>query len=88
MDIQLYRKYLEQYVVEAIENSDRTNAGISEHLEEINVKGFFTRHKEEKQRALSDARQAFADHRHWPQDIVISHLGLDTEIMQKTPVKK
>jgi hypothetical protein len=47
----------------------------------ITVSGILTRHKEEKKRALEDARTAFNEHRHWPMDIIISHLGLDPSIM-------
>ena len=77
MDIGLYRKYLEQYIREAYENSDGTESGISEYLGNIKVGGLFTRNKEEKKRALEDARSAFSEHRHWPIDIIISHLGID-----------
>jgi hypothetical protein len=77
MDIGLYRRYLQEYVQEAIENSDGTNAQISSYLWSKNVAGFLVRNKTEKQRALDDARQAFDEHRHWPVQIVISHLGLD-----------
>ena len=81
MDIGLYRKYLQQYVQEAYENSDGTRSGISEYLSTIKVSGLLTRHKEEKKRALNDARNAFNDHRHWPLDIIVSHLGLDKSIV-------
>jgi hypothetical protein len=77
MDIGLYREYLTQYVNEAIANSDGSNPGISEYLSNIRVSGIFVRHKDEKKRALADAREAFEEHRHWPQEIVISHLGID-----------
>jgi hypothetical protein len=36
-------------------------------------------HREEKQRALADARQAFDEHRHWPLEIVLRHLGVSLE---------
>jgi hypothetical protein len=80
-DIRLYRKYLEQYISEAFEHSDGTISGVSEYLGTITVSGILTRHKEEKKRALEDARTAFNEHRHWPMDIIISHLGLDPSIM-------
>ena len=78
MDIQLYRQYLNKYVQEAIRNSDGSISGISEQLDGITPPGRFSRHKEEKQRALADARAAFSEHRHWPLDILLSHLGVET----------
>jgi hypothetical protein len=77
MDGNLYRQYLKEYVSDAIANSDGTNSGISQYLSNIVIGGFLTRHKDEKKRALLDARVAFDEHRHWPREIVISHLGLD-----------
>lgn len=76
VDIVLYRRYLNKYVQEAITNSDGTSAGIAEHLRSFEVKGFLTRHKTEKRRALEDAIKAFDEHRHWPLDIILSHLGV------------
>jgi hypothetical protein len=76
MNIILYRQYLQQFVQEAIDHSDGTNAGIASYLGDKQIKGFLVQHREEKQRALRDAKQAFDDHRHWPMDIVLSHLGV------------
>ena len=83
MNTALYLKYLDRYVTEAVQNSDRTNSGIAEYLGEIKIKGLLTRHKVEKSRAVSDAQKAFYDHRHWPVDLVISHLGLDPDILNQ-----
>ena len=80
MDIGLYRQYLQQYVQEALENSNGTTAGIAEYLHAKNVSGLLVRHKDEKRRALADAQKAFDDHRHWPLDIVLSHLGVEAKI--------
>ncbi len=76
MDRMLYQQYLSQYISEAIRHSDGSTRGIAEHLSTIQVKGAFVAHREEKQRALKDARQAFDDHRHWPLEIVLKHLGV------------
>ena len=86
MDIMRYRQYLNQYVTQAIQQSDGTNRGIAEQLSTIQVKGPFVVHKEEKQRALADARQAFDEHRHWPLEIVLKHLGVtfDQDSLSKT----
>lgn len=77
LDIGLYRQYLNTYVKEAIENSDGTNAGISSYLWGKKVSGFLVKHRKEKEQALTDARKAFDEHRHWPVEIVLSHLGVD-----------
>ena len=79
MDVKLYRKYLDQYVQEAIDESDGNISKISERLHEKVVKGLFVTHREEKQRALADARQAFDEHRHWPLEIILSHLGVTVD---------
>lgn len=76
MDHAAYQSYLEKIVREAIAHSDGTNARISEYLWSLQVRGVFTPHKYEKQRALDEARRAFDEHRHWPQEIILSHLGV------------
>ena len=76
MDLKVYLHYLEQYVREALENSDGTNAGISDYLWEKQVSGLMVRHRFEKRKALNEARKAFDEHRHWPVEIVLSHLGI------------
>ena len=79
MDRERYQQYLKQYIAEAIEQSDGSTRGIAEYLSTILFKGLMVRHREEKQRALADARQAFDDHRHWPLEIVLRHLGIALE---------
>ena len=83
MNIEIYRKYLREYIQEAIEDSDGTNAGISSYLWEKEIGRFLVMNKTEKQRALTDARKAFDDHRHWPQEIVLSHLGIENSDFQE-----
>ena len=77
LDVKFYRKYLQEYVQEAIKNGNRTNSEISQYLWEKKISGILVRHRTEKQQALTDARKAFDEHQHWPLDIVISHLGID-----------
>ena len=77
MNVAIYEKYLQEYIYEAIENSDGTNAGIYEYLSTITIGKFMVRNKEEKRRALNDAMVAFNEHRHWPLQIVLSHLGVE-----------
>jgi len=77
MNIERYQDYLQQYVQEAIQNSSGSNAAIYEYLEGIKPAGRFSAHREEKRRALKDAQVAFSEHRHWPLEIVLSHLGVE-----------
>lgn len=83
MDIGVYRQVLEELVREAIVHSNGTTASIAEYLSTKQVSGLFVRHKEEKKRALLDARKAFDEHRHWPLEIIISHLGLERSVLSK-----
>jgi hypothetical protein len=76
LDIKLYNQYLQQYISEAIRNSNGSNRSISEHLETIQIGRWFVRHQNEKRLALADARAAFDRNRHWPLEIVLSHLGV------------
>ena len=79
LNIGIYRQCLQDIVQEAITHSDGSNAGIAEYLRSVTVGGWFTRNKTEKRKALEEARKAFDEHRHWPLEIVISHLGLDAK---------
>jgi hypothetical protein len=77
MDLGVYRRSLEAYVEEALEHSDGTAANISAYLWSKKVGGWLTRHRAEKQKALEEARKAFDEHRHWPVEIILSHLGIE-----------
>jgi hypothetical protein len=79
MDIGIYRSFIEAYVKEALENSDRTNAGISEYLHSLKEAGRFTRHRQERNLALVEVRKAFDEHRHWPLSIILSFLGIENK---------
>ena len=79
MDHALYRRYLKEYVAQARQASDGSVHSIAEELSAIHVGGLLVVHKEEKKRALADARRAFDEHRHWPLEIILSHLGLAAE---------
>jgi len=76
MDHTLYQRYLKEYVQRAVQASDGSVHGIAEELGAIHVGGLLVMHKEEKRRALADARRAFDEHRHWPLEIILSHLGV------------
>ena len=77
MDIGLYRRFLEEYIQEAYDGSDATPAGITEHLRSIKPPGRFTRSRGERQAALRESINAFEEHRHWPLEIILSHLGVE-----------
>lgn len=77
MDYGVYWQYLDQLVQEALANSDRSNEGISKYLHAKKKPGFMTRNRHEKTKALEEATRAFDEHRHWPLEVVLSHLGID-----------
>ena len=79
MDNQLYQKYLHEYVTQAVKQSNGSISEIYDYLGQITVGGFLTRHKEEKRRAIQDAMRAFGEHRHWPLEIILSHLGIENK---------
>lgn len=79
MDYGVYWQYLDDLVQEAIANSDRTNEGISNYLQAKKKPGFLTRHRHEKTKALEEAVRAFNEHRQWPLEVILSHLGVDKE---------
>jgi hypothetical protein len=74
-----YDNYLVRFIKEAIANSDGSNYGISLYLSEIKIGRWFVPHKLEQKRALKDAQIAFDEHRHWPRNIILSHLGVTLE---------
>ena len=82
MDQKMYRQYLRQYLKDAFQNSDGTNAGMSGYLMQQIEPGRFTRNREEKIRALNDVQRTFAEHRHWPVDMVLTYLGIKPEEVQ------
>jgi hypothetical protein len=77
MNRELYQKYLQQFVAEAIQKSGGSNREIYELLSEMRVKGLLVLHREEKRRALEDAQKAFDEHRHWPLEIILSQLWIE-----------
>lgn len=79
MDIGAYRQYLKELLKDALENSNGSSSQISEYLREKKISGILVRHRQEKERALADAKNAFDEHSYWPVDIIISHLGIDPE---------
>jgi hypothetical protein len=81
MDYKLYSQFMHEYLKAALADGSQKPAEIARYLDEIPLPGRFARNKEERIRALQAVRQAFNEHRHWPLDIILSHLGIDPEIL-------
>ena len=79
MDHKLISQYMHEYLKDALKTGHDRPAEIARYLEELPLPGRFARNKEERIRALREVRQAFTEHRHWPLDIILSHLGIDAE---------
>jgi len=79
MGMDPFRKYLEEYVREAIQNSDGTTRSISEFLWAKKEPGRFASYRDERKKALKEARRAFDDYRHWPLSVILSHLGIENK---------
>ncbi len=77
MDHAKYEKFRRQYLQQALDATNRTPSEIYRALTEIPRPGRFAFDKEEKLRGLHDLQQAFEDRRHWPLDIILSHLGIE-----------
>lgn len=79
MHLKKYQQFLEQYLRNALKNTDGSNKAVSSYLWEMKKPGVISRHKTEKSRALDDLRAAFDEHQHWPLEIILSHLGIEIE---------
>ena len=77
MNHEIYRRYLQEYIQEAIENSNGSNAEISSYLWEKNLGRILISNKTEKQRALADARRAFDRSEQPAADKILSHIGIE-----------
>ncbi len=77
MDHKRYHQFLRDYLQEAIANTNRTTPAVMLYLTEIPAPGRFARNRAERVKAIATLREAFDEHRHWPLDIAISHLGFD-----------
>jgi hypothetical protein len=79
MDYKLYNQYMHEYLKDALASGHNTPTEIARYLDEKSFPGRFARNKEERFRALREVRQAFNEHRHWPLEIILSHLGIDPD---------
>jgi hypothetical protein len=77
MIMDYFHHYIEEYLKEALLNSNGTNSGISEYLWEKKDPGRFASHRIEKIKALREVRRVFDDYRHWPLSIILSHLAVE-----------
>jgi len=77
LDLKRYRAFLRAYLEEALLHSDGTVRGISAYLETLRPGGRFVRFRQERQRALADARRACDEHPHWPLEILLAYLGIE-----------
>ncbi|HSO27630.1 MAG TPA: hypothetical protein VLS48_06140 [Anaerolineales bacterium] len=77
MDIGAYRRAMQDLIIGALQNTDGSSDQITEYLRSKRVSGLLVRNKNEKRRALEDARLAFEKNSHWPVEIIISHLGVE-----------
>jgi hypothetical protein len=82
MDQKLYRQFMREYLREALEKSDGTNSGMSNYLMQQIEPGRFSRHRDEKIRALNEVQRTFSEHRHWPVDMIFTYLGIKQEEVQ------
>lgn len=84
MNYDIYRKYVKEYLLEAIRNGGSATRSIYTAIVETPLPGRFARHRDERRRALQDIKEAFEGHLHWPLEMILSHLQVDAEeILQK-----
>ena len=57
MNIGVYRKFLNELMQDALENTDGSTAEISRYLWDRKISGILIRHRKEKERALEDAKK-------------------------------
>ncbi|MCI0476284.1 MAG: hypothetical protein L0Y55_08555 [Anaerolineales bacterium] len=82
MDQKVYRQFLREFLRDASQKSDGSNAGMASYLMQQIQPGRLARHRDEKIRALNDLNRAFSEHRHWPVDMIFTYLGIKPEEVQ------
>ena len=83
MDHDLFRKYLEIYTKEALEQSGDDVPGAADHLEKMKKAGILVKGRAEKNAALERARKVFSSSRERSLFIVLKSLGLDDLAKEK-----
>lgn len=77
MDYELYQKYLEEYALEALSYTDGDVSLAADYLDDKKDPSFFSKHKQEKKKALARVRKVFNESRDRNAWIALKSLGLD-----------
>ena len=77
MKHQVFLKYLEKYVLEALEKGGDDVSAAADHLENMRQAGVMALNRAEKNAALERARKVFSSSRERSLYVVLKSLGLD-----------
>ena len=77
MNLQLYQKYLEEFTLEALENSNDNVPLASDFLEKKPQPRFFNKDHQEKKAALERVKKVFISYRERSLYVVLKSLGMD-----------
>ena len=77
MDQQIYLKYLKEYTLEALSNTEDNVSLAAEYLEKFAKPSIFTKNRKEKIAALTRAKNVFAESRGRSVYLVLKSLGFD-----------
>ncbi len=77
MDQQLYLKFLKEYTLEALENSENNVSQAADYLERKSKFSFFIKNNREKNAALRRVKKVFGDSRERSLYVVLKSLGFD-----------
>lgn len=83
MDHNLMQQYLEDYTLEALEKAGDDVAAAADYLERIKPARIFARNRQEKNAALSRARNIFSSSRERSLYVVLKSLGMDDLAKEK-----
>lgn len=79
MDNDLFQEYLEEYAQEALNYAQGDVSQAADYLLEKKGPSIFSRHRQEKKKALSRVRKVFQESRDRSAWIALKSLGLDEE---------
>ena len=83
MDRKIYQQYLEEYVINALEEENDDVSAAAAHLNNKKKPSVFAKDRKEKDAALKRARKLLAETRDRPAWIVLKSLGLDELAKEK-----
>ena len=83
MDRKIYQQYLEEYVLEALENKNDDVSAAADYLQNKKKPSIFTKDRKEKEAALKRARKLLTETHDRPVWIVLKSLGLDELAKEK-----